>query len=161
MAGVSLLARIDDRQVRAGLAKLAGGPKKALAPIGVVLARNTRDRIRAGHGPGGEGWAPLHPMYAPIKRGGGILRASGGLMGSISSQAGSDEVRVGTNKIYARVHQLGAVIRAKKAKYLRFRMANGWWYKGSVTIPARRYLGLDAKDEQDIGDVLEAILGRT
>jgi phage virion morphogenesis protein len=159
MAGVSILARIDDAQVRAGLAKLAGAPKKALAPIGVAIARNTRDRIRAGHGPGGIGWAPLHPMYAPIKRGPGILRASGALMGSISSRVGSDEVRVGTNRIYARVHQFGAVIVPKRAKYLRFRMANGWWYKSKVTIPSRPFLGLDQRDEQEIGDVLEALLG--
>lgn len=159
MAGVSLIARVDDAKVRAGLAKLAGGPKKALAPIGVALARNTRDRIRAGHGPDGATWPKLHPFYAPIKRGPGILRASGALMNSISSQVGGDEVRVGTNRIYARVHQLGAVIRPKRAKYLRFLMANGWWYKGKVTIPARPYLGLDRRDEEDIGDILEAILG--
>lgn len=159
MAGVSILARIDDAQVRAGLAKLAGAPKTALRPIGAALIRNTRERMRAGHGPGGVGWAPLHPYYAPIKRGTGILKASDDLFGSFTSQIGSDEVKVGTNRIYARVHQFGAVIVPKRAKYLRFRMANGWWYKSKVTIPSRPFLGLDQRDEEDIGDILEALLG--
>jgi len=160
MAGISLVAHIEDARVRARLARLVGAPKKALAPIGVVIVRNTRDRMRAGHGPGGAAWKPLHPMYAPIKRGSGILRASGALMNSISSAVGGDEVRAGTNRIYARVHQLGAVIRPKRSRFLRFRMANGFWYKKQVTVPARIFMGLDQRDERDIGDILVDILGR-
>lgn len=160
MAGVSLVARIEDAQLRSQLAKLAGQPKKALAPIGMVLVRNVQDRFRAGAGPGGAAWAPLHPMYAPIKRGPGILRASGLMMRSIHYELRRDEVRVGTNRIQARIHQFGGVIRPKRSKYLRFRMAGGFWLVSKVTIPARQFLGIDARDQEDIRDVLEALLSR-
>lgn len=158
MAGVSILARIDDKEVRARLGKLVGAPRKALAPIGMALVKGTQRRFRASRSPEGGAWAPLHPKYKPIKRGPSILIASGMLMRSVSQRVGGDEVRVGTNRIYARVHQLGAVIKRKRAPYLRFRMADGFWFKKQVTIPARPYLGIDAEDEQEIGDVLEALL---
>ncbi len=159
MAGVSILAQIQDAEVRNRLSQLVGSPKKALAPIGMALVKNTQERFRAGHGPGGAKWAPLHPMYAPIKRGPGILRASGMLMRSINYRVGTDDVRVGTNRIQARIDQFGGVIKPKRVQYLRFRMANGFWFKKKVTIPARPFLGIDSRDEQDIGDMLEVLLG--
>lgn len=159
MAGLSIVARIVDDAVRAELKKLSGAPKKALAPIGMAVVKGTQRRFRAGVDPSGAAWAKLHPLYAPIKRGPGILRASGLLMRSISYRVGTDEVRVGTGRIYARVHQFGAVITPKKAKYLRFRLSIGVVRASKVTIPARPFLGFDVEDEQEIGDVLEAILG--
>ena len=158
MAGASILAQIDDKEVRAGLAKLAGAPKKALAPIGMALVKGTQRRFREGHGPNGAGWAKLHPLYAPIKRGPGILRASGRFMRSVSYRVGADEVRAGTNVIYARPHQFGAVIVPKRAKFLRFRLSIGMVKALKVTIPGRPVMGIDAEDEQEIGDVLEALL---
>lgn len=158
MAGTSIIAQIDDKEVRAGLAKLVGTPKKALAPIGMALVKGTQRRFREGHGPDGAAWAKLHPLYAPIKKGPGILRASGRLMRSISYRVGADEVRAGTNVIYARPHQFGAVIVPKRAKFLRFRLSIGMVKALKVTIPGRPFMGIDAQDEQEIGDVLEALL---
>ncbi|MER2605783.1 MAG: phage virion morphogenesis protein [Siculibacillus sp.] len=158
MAGVSILASIDDKQVRAGLAKLAGAPRRALAPIGMALVKGTQRRFRAGVGPDGAAWKKLLPAYAAIKRGPGILRASSALMNSVSSRVGADEVRAGTNRIYARVHQFGATIVPKKARFLRFRLAGGFVLASKVTIPGRSFMGIDAEDEQEIGDVLEALL---
>ena len=57
---------------------------------------------------------------------------------------------VGTAKsvIYASVHEFGMVIRAKKAKYLHFRTADGRWHMvKQVTIPARHPL------ERSVGEV--------
>ncbi len=159
MAGVSIVAEINDAELRTALAALAGASRKMLAPIGMALVKGTQRRFRAGRDPDGAAWAPLHPKYKPIKRGPSILIASGLLMRSISYRVGASDVRVGTNRIYARVHQFGAVIQAKRAPYLRFRMANGIWLKKSVFIPPRPYLGIDREDEQEIGDVLAAVLG--
>ena len=159
MAGVSILAQIQDAEVRAGLSKLVGAPRRALAPIDMALVKGTQRRFREGRGPDGAAWAKLHPLYAPIKRGPGILRASGLLMRSVSSRVGADEVRAGTNRIYARIHQFGGVIVPRHAKFLRFRLSIGMVRALKVTIPGRPFLGIDAEDEQEIGDVLEAVLG--
>jgi len=125
----------------------------------MALVKGTQRRFRAGVDPDGAAWEKLHPLYAPIKRGPGILRASGLLMRSVSSRVGADEVRVGSGRIYARIHQFGGVIVPKRARFLRFRLSIGMVKALKVTIPSRPFLGIDRQDEQEIGDVLEAILG--
>lgn len=159
MAGVSLSVEFRDRELRQALAQMPGRTRQALAPIGMALVKGTQRRFRAGVGPDGQAWAKLLPAYAAIKRGPGILRASGALMGSVSSQVGADEVRGGTNKIYARIHQFGDTIVPKKARFLRFRLAGGIVNASKVKIPARPFMGIDGQDEQEIGDVLAAVLG--
>ena len=43
--------------------------------------------------------------------------------------------------IYARIHELGGIIRVKKAKYLRFKTPDGSWHAvKKVRIPPRPYL---------------------
>ncbi len=49
-------------------------------------------------------------------------------------------IKVGSNLIYAPVQELGAVIRAKKAEYLTFKIDGQWRRKKEVTIPARPYI---------------------
>jgi phage virion morphogenesis protein len=161
MAGSALVARVEDEELRRRLRSLSGASKQALMPIGSGLAKIRRDRLRRGSGPNHIGWKALHPGYAPIKRGPGILRASGSLMQSITFAAGANEVHVGTNSIYARPHQMGAVIRPKKGKYLVFKMASGLFFATKVTIPARPYLDFDKEDEEEIQDVLELVLMRS
>lgn len=41
---------------------------------------------------------------------------------------------------YARIHEFGGVIEAKKAKFLRFKIGDHWIMKKSVVIPKRSYL---------------------
>lgn len=158
MAGVSLIAQIQDQALKAELAKLVGAPKRMLAPMGMALVKGTERRFRGAVDPDGGAWKALLPAYAAIKRGPGILRASGMLMRSIHAKVGADQVEVGSGRIYARVHQLGAVIVPKNARFLRFRLAGGFVRALKVTIPSRRFLGIDAQDEQEIGDVAEALL---
>jgi len=47
---------------------------------------------------------------------------------------------IGSNIVYARIHELGGVIKPTKAKYLKFQVNNKWVSKKQVTIPARPYL---------------------
>jgi len=47
---------------------------------------------------------------------------------------------VGSNMIYAPVHEFGAVIRAKNAPFLRFQVNGHWVSVKEVTIPARPFL---------------------
>ena len=165
MAGASIeLAFTNERQVLRAVADMAAigrQPEAVLWPIGEKLASNTRDRFDEGRDPQGNRWAPLSPWYLPFKRGPSVLKGaamSGGLQGSITSAVAGHDVAVGSNKVYAAVHQFGATIRPKRAGgMLVFRDAGGqaWGAARQVTIPARPYLGLSAEDEDDILDVAE------
>lgn len=84
----------------------------------------------------------------------------GGLMGSITFRAGRDHVEVGTNKIHAAVHQFGAEIKPRVARYLVFRLSIGIVHALKVTIPARPYLGIGPRDEEVILEALVDALDR-
>jgi phage virion morphogenesis protein len=169
MTGATITARLEDREIRAGLARLARmgtQPGPLLRAIGTGLAEVTRTRFDDAKDPDGNSWAALSPAYSAIKRGPGILREAGmrgGLQGSITFEvaAGAKEVAVGTNKVYAAVHQFGATIRPKSAGgRLVFRTANGLAFARSVTVPARPFLGFGAADRQAVLDVIEAYAAR-
>ena len=68
------------------------------------------------------------------------------------------EGTVGTNVSaipYARIHEFGGEIKAKRAKFLRFKIGNRWISKKSVTIPERSYLRSALKDlEPKIREVI-------
>jgi phage virion morphogenesis protein len=136
-------------------------PEELTEPIGIRLRDNTQDRFAAERAPDGTAWAPLHPLYAEIKRGPGILRgpnwSRSGLNNSITYAASGWEVAVGSNKVYAAIHQFGGTIRPKRAKLLILRTAEGaiWGTAKEVTIPARPYLGLSAEDERDVLEIVE------
>ena len=75
----------------------------------------------------------------------GRLRSSIGAV-----MVGRHAVKVGTNVVYARIHEEGGMIHATKTipgtktgrKWLRFRTADGQWHTvDRVRIPARPYLG--------------------
>lgn len=166
MTGATLDIRIDDREAKrafAALQKLMADTTPVMKAIGVGLRRNVHDRFMDAADPDGNPWAPLNPGYAAIKRGPGILRGAGvagGLMGSISSRATKDSVEVGSNKVYAAIHQFGGTIVPKNAEHLIFEMAGGLVHATSVTIPARPYLGVGPLDEQVITETLVDALDR-
>lgn len=166
MSGASITVRIDAGQAVAAfrrLSRMMDDTRPVMRAIGTGLVRGTHDRFQAGVDPGGAPWKSLNPVYASGKRGAGILRESGmagGLMGSIAMRAGRDEVEVGSNKIYAAVHQFGATITPKAGQFLIFRMGGRLAIARSVTIPARPYLGVSGDDMVMIGDVLDGFLGR-
>ncbi len=75
-------------------------------------------------------------------RGWGLID-EGRLRGSIAAEAISDhEVLIGTNVIYAAIHEFGGTITPKRAKYLRFywKEIGQWVTTKKVTIPPRPYL---------------------
>ena len=142
---------------------IGAAPEPLLKQIGIAMESSTRARFRRQQGPDGQAWRPLNPGYAAIKRGPAILQEhgmAGGLMGSIGSAVQGAAVVWGTNKIYGAIHQFGGVIRPKNAKRLRFMMASGPVFARSVTIPARPYLGLDAEDRAEIGELAALFLRR-
>lgn len=105
--------------------------------IGNMVANQTRTRIRSDKkAPDGSQWPPLSAKYAAAKakkKGSavGMLEYSGALADSITHLATSQQVEVGSNLVYARVHQ-----------------------EGYGDIPAREYLGLSRQNQDDVDDVV-------
>lgn len=138
--------RAFDRLIRAGT-----DLTPAMDEIGAMLVSATQIRFERGHGPDGAAWKP---SYRASAEGGKTLIKRGHLRDSITHQASKDEVRVGTNVLYAAVHQFGATIRAKGAGHLKFRVGDRWTSKRQVTIPARPFLGVSQDDQIEIGNIL-------
>lgn len=144
-------------------AQVLSDDQPLLRAIGTGLVEVTRDRFASGTDPQGQPWAPLNPLYAATKRGPGILRESamrGGLMASVTFDTAPGQLRVGTNKIYAGVHQFGGTILPKAKRALAFRIGGEFIVARSVTIPARPFLGIGPEDEDMILDVTEGVIER-
>jgi phage virion morphogenesis protein len=127
-------------------ANVGAGAKQAMAEIGEALVSSTVERFESGEGPDGTSWKPSQRAE---KEGGKTLVDSGGsgLMGSIGYEASAANVSVGSNKIYARIHQLGG------------KAGRGH----SVTLPPRPYAGFSEEDIKEARAILaghlSALLG--
>jgi phage virion morphogenesis protein len=166
MTGASITLHLHDEGFAAGLHRLAAmGHNTAglMRAIGGGLVKATQHRFETATDPAGAAWAPLLPAYAAIKRGAGILRGAameGGLMGSLTFAADRSSVRVGSNKVYAAIHQFGGKIVPVRASALFFPLmgGNGVVYAHrvkSVTIPARPYLGFGAAERLVVAEAIE------
>ncbi|MBR0681920.1 phage virion morphogenesis protein [Roseomonas eburnea] len=168
MSGAHITVTVEAEQARAligGWIATGRDPAPILRAVGARLVSNTQDRFDEEVDPDGAPWEPLTTAWAALKKGPGILRESGmrgGLQGSITFDVAGGELAVGSNKIYAAVHQFGAVIRAKRSPFLVFRTPDGQVFGRAeeVTIPARPYLGLSSRDQEDILDAVEFFLMR-
>lgn len=118
-----------------------------LADIGEALVSSTIQHFVEGKGPDGEDWKPSERSE---RDGGKPLSDSGRLRQSIEYATAPDSVMVGTNVIYARIHQLGGEIRPKKKKALKVRGRP----VGKVTMPARPYLYMDEEDKAEVAHII-------
>lgn len=73
-------------------------------------------------------------------------RVSGDLARSITHKIIGNRVVIGSNLVYARIHELGGTIRAKTAPYLHFKVGDRWVSTKEVTIPERPFLHPALKD---------------
>jgi phage virion morphogenesis protein len=173
MGGLQLTATVEDEatKVYAEIAQRMGKGKPLMAAIGQSLVSSTIRRFATQSGPDGKAWTPLSKATLK-KRGPGAkaLLASGRLRQSITFNASSNQVEVGTNLIYARIQQLGGTTQMPERTTTIYRsqkdMAAGksrFVKKSksdfatdhtvgahSVTIPGRPYLGVSAADEKTI-----------
>lgn len=99
--------------------------------IGETFVSSTQQRFQDGIGPDGKKWQQSKRAAA---EGGQTLVKSAQLRNSISYEASPQMVCVGSNKIYARIHQLGG--KAGRGR--------------KVTIPERPYLGINDEDRAEI-----------
>ena len=92
-------------------------------------------------------------------RPGNLKVGTGHLRRSIRSNvkvSGSNVIgSVESNVIYAEIHEIGGIIRARNAKYLHFKVDNRWVKVKQVKIPARPYLRPAIEDNlPKIGDII-------
>lgn len=124
--------------------------------IGESLRNSTLDRFKKQEEPSGKKW--VKRKFGNSKK--RILNNTGTLRKSIKVKADKKMVHVGTNLKYAGTHQFGAKnrrIKAKKGKYLKFKVGNRWVSKKEVKInvPARPFLGISEDDKKEISDILK------
>jgi phage virion morphogenesis protein len=137
------------------LQRVLGDLWRTMDSIGAYLVSSTQRRFQAGVAPDGTAW--LTSIRARLF-GGKTMMDSGALNASIAHEATRDQVEVGSNRIYAALMQLGGTIVAKNAPNLRFRIGPRWISKPSVVIPARAFLGIDERDQQEIEAIVAADL---
>lgn len=144
---------IDDDQVTDALQKLydaAGNLAPALKNIGEYETRVTKRRFMDEKDPDGSPWVGLNPLYAKTKKGPGKLRGESRSLSAIAYQVAADSVEIGSDVIYARIHNEGGTIRPKTAGALVFSMGGQTFNVQSVKIPKRQYLGISAADREEI-----------
>lgn len=145
--GVSLRWGGLDRALGKAVHRM-GDTQDLMDSIGEALVSSTLKRFQDEKTPEGEKWEPSARAAA---KGGKTLSNTGDLMKSIDKYATSSKVMVGSNKEYARIHQLGGTVRPKKGKFLKFRGLDGEdVFAKEVTIPARPYLGISDDDREEI-----------
>lgn len=108
-------------------------PYEFLDEVGGQLATSTQDRFDAGVGPDGKAWKT---SQRAASKGGKTLIDDGHLVGSITHDATSDYVDVGSDQVYAAIHQFGG------------NAGRG----GFTVIEARPFLGVSDQDEKMIED---------
>ena len=146
---------------RLGQVLKAAGPEvlRGIWPVAAQMAASdVRKNISEGHSPNGTPWVPLAHGRPGQPAGAKPLRDKGLLLASVNGRPLSDGLAVGTNLIYAPVHQFGAVIRPKRGKYLAIpltvqakRAGSPRNYKGSLSprISKRTGKGVLVDDATD------------
>lgn len=153
-SGPGFQVEIDDAQVRGILDRLVAAAEDlspAMDRIGSMLVSSVLHRFETGQGPAGVPWKPS--IRARVQ-GGQTLIDSGRLRASITYIPGPSSVEVGTNAIYAAIHQFGGTIHAKSAPHLTFKIGGRFVSKDHVTIPPRPFLGIDEGDRAEIANIL-------
>lgn len=129
MSGFSVeLDEAELRRVLGDLQRRLGDLSKPMAAIGQTLVTEADLAFRRERSPWGEPWEPLARSTIRQRRRGKrardpkILQDTGRLRASISYRASATEVQVGTNVVYAAIHQFGGTIqRAGGTRTLYFR----------------------------------------
>ena len=167
MTGVALqydLSGIDGLNRR--IAKLSRVERdELLDTIGAVVASQTRRRIESEKSaPDGTPWPAWSDRYAATRHSGqSLLMGEGDLADSIDHQVSGDDVDVGSNLIYAAIHQFGSDDDPVQVPAHQRRITQAFGktlpfpvvvdvaaYSFQQNIPAREYLGLSADNESDL-----------
>lgn len=102
------------RRLQLGL-PLGGTMQPAMERVGRALKTGVQMRFRTTSGPDGRQW---EKSFRAQTEGGQTLSLTRRLRNSITYEADRQSVAVGTNVIYAAIHQFGGTIRAKNGPFL-------------------------------------------
>lgn len=173
MVGVTLSISGQDEALAAlgAIVDRARDPRGLYEQIGMSLVTSTLHRFEEQHGPDGSPWPPSIRAVATQSK---TLQLSGRLMRSVVYQAFARGVEVGSNVIYAAIHQLGGVIQQgartavlhfktnKRTGQSRFarpgkadRARKAEIGAREIRMPARPFLGLDDDDSREIIRIAE------
>ncbi len=154
--GVSIV--IDASSIDGAFAALAPildfEPSELMSAIGAMGEMQTRRRISA------EKTSPDGAAWPPNLKGTSILMETGqNLLASIAHSSSAEQAEWGASWEFAHVHQEGAVITPKNARYLAvpaaaFGAGDGVRFAKSVTIPARPFVGISDDNAQEIIDLV-------
>jgi len=171
--GVSISVNASDALDQlAGYLQRIEHPRGMYERIGASLVASTQHRFETGIGPDGSPWPPSLRVLA---HGGKTLVLSGRLMRSQTFIASDQGVEVGSNAVYAAIHQFGGIIRQAAREAVlhfkhnartgrtRFAKANSKANYAkkveigarTITMPARPFLGLDDDDNREIIAIAE------
>lgn len=158
MSSVTVSVEGDLNNLLTKLKNLSDVKKQsALNAVAEGLRTSTVERFHSQRDPDDKPW---EQSIRAIGTGGKTLIETATLMTSIRAEADSSGATVGTNDIRAATHQFGAerTIRAKRDKYLTFKVGGKWRRVESVrvNIPARPFLGISEEDQLDIKEIIEA-----
>lgn len=130
--------------------------REYLTAIGDLELSQTRQRFVKQVDPDGNAWkVTVRKIINPSAK---ILRKSGSLFNSIQRKVQGKSVFIGTNLSYAKTHQEGAVIKAKNKKFLKFSIEGGTFFKKQVTIPQRRFIGINNQTQKSIEQAFNATM---
>lgn len=167
MTGVRMrLEAADALKELAGYIERARNPQGMFQNIGMSLVTSTQRRFELGKGPDGNPWPP---SIRALATGGKTLIETARLMRSITFNASATGLELGSNVIYAAIHQLGGIIRqAARTAVLHFktnkRTGQSRFSKPGkadraqkaqigarvIHMPARPFIGLDDDDNREI-----------
>ncbi|MCP4468996.1 MAG: phage virion morphogenesis protein [Aestuariibacter sp.] len=175
MAGVTL-----EYNAAAALAKInaAAGtlesPRTMFLDMGEFLLASTERRFSTQTAPDGSPWKALSPAYQKRKRKNKnrILVLEGYLKKLLRYQASNEALLLGSDRVYAAIHQLGGTIdiaaRSQQAYFKQTKkgVGNRFVKKSrsnfaqrvtigpyTITMPARPYLGVSAQDEERLIEI--------
>jgi phage virion morphogenesis protein len=163
--------QIDDAEVRralGGLAARLANMRPFYKNVGEELVQSTKERFDAQRDPEGRPWKKDLPGTWARKKTKRILRESGQLQDTIHYQADGDQVLIGSNRVYAAIHQFGGqtkahTIRPKNKKALAWPGAahpvKSVRHPGSK-IPARPFLGMSERDKARILEIAADFLAK-
>lgn len=168
---------IEDATVNAALAE-AGASGSDTRPLmnsfASAMLTSVQRRFETESGPDGRSWTPLRPRTANARIGKrrrgaqNMLRVRGQLYRSITAAADDTVAQVGTNTIYAGIHQGGGEItQYAQSRTIRLRKVKGRTRfakkshkraedrritiaERTIRIPARPYLGFSDADRAEL-----------
>jgi phage virion morphogenesis protein len=151
MAGALVELNIDDREVKDLLDRLASRMSNltpVMKEIGEIVTESVQTNFEEHKSPEGVAWTPLADSTKAYKEKKGrkaedILIMSAILLKSIHPEAYNDSVEIGTDIVYAAVHQFGIGERSGISTHRRM-----------PAIPARPFLGVREEDWTEIENML-------